>query len=90
MASWTRALPEPDFPRQPHEHGHFTDKRWDLVLVYHGINDVVLNNCPPGAFRADYSIAYRRYGMQYDLKRHPEVGYFALPYTSTLGAWPSP
>jgi len=65
---------------------HFADKRWDLVLVYHGINDVFLNNCPPGTFRPDYGHAYRRFGMQYDLEKHPETAYFVLPYTvSHLG-----
>jgi lysophospholipase L1-like esterase len=61
---------------------HFADKRFDLVLVYHGINDVFLNNCPPGSFRPDYSHAYRRFGVQRDLKWHPEVGWFALPFTA--------
>jgi hypothetical protein len=60
------------------------DKRWDLVLAYHGINDVYLNNCPPGGFRSNYAHAYRRYGAQYDLLRHPEVGYCELPYTATF------
>ena len=60
---------------------HFADKRFDLVVVYHGINDVFLNNCPPGTFQSDYSHAYRRFGGPRDLKRHPEVGFFALPYT---------
>ena len=31
------------------------DKRFDLVLVYHGINEVRMNNCPPEMFRQDYS-----------------------------------
>jgi GDSL-like Lipase/Acylhydrolase family len=60
------------------------DKRWDLVLVYHGINDVYLNNCPPGKFRSNYAHAYRRYGAQYDLRRHTEVGLFELPFTVTF------
>ncbi len=62
---------------------HFADKRFDLVVVYHGINDVYLNNCPPEGFRRDYSHAYRLFGAQYDLKSHPEVGAFALPFTAT-------
>ncbi|RMG37071.1 MAG: hypothetical protein D6725_09570 [Planctomycetota bacterium] len=27
----------------------------DLVIVYHGINDVRMNCCPPGTFREDYA-----------------------------------
>ncbi|MGE3806242.1 MAG: SGNH/GDSL hydrolase family protein [Gemmataceae bacterium] len=35
------------------------DKRFDLVIVYHGINDNYLNNCLPALFRADYRHAAR-------------------------------
>ncbi|MBM4266291.1 MAG: hypothetical protein FJ144_06735 [Deltaproteobacteria bacterium] len=31
------------------------DRRFDLVIVYHGINEVRANNVPPGLFRKDYS-----------------------------------
>lgn len=31
------------------------DQRFDLVLVYHAVNEVRANNCPPELFRADYS-----------------------------------
>jgi hypothetical protein len=30
------------------------DQDFDLVLIYHGINDVRTNNAPPEVFRADY------------------------------------
>ena len=76
-----------------YKYEHFADKRFDLVLVYHGINDVFLNNCPPGSFRSNYSHAYRRFGGQADLQKHPEVGFFALPFTApflaktTLERW---
>jgi hypothetical protein len=60
---------------------HFADHRFDLVLVYDGINDVHLNNTPPGGFRPDYSHA-ARYAQQYALRRHPEVRWFTLPYTA--------
>src|SRR5262249_35058295 len=60
---------------------HFADRRFDLVILYHGINDVHLNNTPPGCFRPDYSHA-ARYAQQYALRQHPEVGWFALPYTA--------
>ena len=33
----------------------YVERRFDLVLVYHGINEVRMNNCPPAMFREDYS-----------------------------------
>jgi hypothetical protein len=55
-------------------------RRFDLVLLYHGINDAFLNNCPPGVFRADYThVPY--IAQMKALEHHPEVGWFALPYT---------
>lgn len=56
------------------------DKRFHLVVVYDGINDVRMNNCPPGRFRSDYT--HCSWNLWIDrLAGHPEVGYFALPYT---------
>ena len=57
------------------------DRRFDLVIVYHGINDAFMNNCPPGSFRADYTHACHIAQMK-ALDRHPEVGWFALLYTA--------
>jgi hypothetical protein len=57
------------------------DRRFDLVIVYHGINDVFLNNCPPGDFRADYTHRMR-FAQLAALDRHAEVGWFTLPYTA--------
>lgn len=37
-------------------------KAFDLVIVYHGINDARANNCPPELFRDDYS-HYTWYAM---------------------------
>jgi lysophospholipase L1-like esterase len=34
---------------------YLTGKHFDLVLVYHAINDVRMNNCRPGTFREDYT-----------------------------------
>ena len=33
----------------------YKDYDFDLVIIYHGINDVRANSCPPGMFKADYS-----------------------------------
>lgn len=34
---------------------YLADKAFDVVVVYHGINDARMNCCPPGEFRTDYS-----------------------------------
>ena len=31
------------------------ERQFDLVLLYHGINEVRMNNCPPEMFREDYT-----------------------------------
>jgi lysophospholipase L1-like esterase len=54
--------------------------RFDLVVVYHGINDVFLNNCPPDNFRPDYLHA-PRFQQIAMLEAHPEHEWFVLPYT---------
>ena len=39
------------------------DPRFDVVVVYHGINEVRANNCPPDLYRSDYS-HYEWYEMR--------------------------
>lgn len=55
-------------------------KVFDLVIVYHGINDVRMNNCPPEIFRDDYT-----QGAFYEQLRRMERSWwrtvFTLPYT---------
>ncbi len=55
--------------------------RFDLVLVYHGINDVRANACPPELFRDDYSHwSWYRYLSSY--RRHREdLRWLMLPFT---------
>ena len=55
-------------------------KNFDLVIVYDGINESRFNNVEPSEFKADYSHVgwYQQINA---LQRHPEVGYFALPFT---------
>jgi hypothetical protein len=55
-------------------------KRFDLVVVYEGLNDSFLNNCPSRVFRSDYTHAPRFEQIRL-LERHPEHPYFALPYS---------
>ena len=50
--------------------------RFDLVVFYHGINEIRTNNAPPGIFRDDYS-HYEFYRMAHTLFRDRD----------TLGSW---
>jgi hypothetical protein len=63
------------------KYARLKDKRFDLVLVYHGINDVRLNNTPPGAFKADYS-HHTRFAQIAAIDRHKELPYLSFPYTA--------
>ncbi len=56
-------------------------KPYDLAIVYHGINDVRANNCPPEVFRADYS-HYSWYREVQTIRRHPELRYTVLPFAA--------
>lgn len=55
-------------------------RRFDLLVVYHGVNDTYLNNVPPGAFRSDYTHAERFEQLRL-LDAHPEVGALSFPFT---------
>jgi lysophospholipase L1-like esterase len=55
------------------------DLHFDLVVVYHGINDTRANNCPPEVFRPDY----RHYAFYQEvdlLRAHPEINWWVTPY----------
>ena len=56
-----------------------SEKRFDLVLFYHAINESRMNNVPPDMFRDDYTHAswYARIDA---LKRHPETPAITLFY----------
>ncbi|MGH7150171.1 MAG: hypothetical protein ACREIU_05720, partial [Planctomycetota bacterium] len=56
------------------------DQHFDLVVVYHGINETRANNCPPTVFRPDYS-HYSWYARLKSLEGHPESRVLMLPYT---------
>ncbi len=62
------------------KYARLENRRFDLVLVYHAINDAYLNNCPPDEFRADYT-HIPHFAQVMALDRHPEVSWFVLPYT---------
>jgi hypothetical protein len=38
-----------------HKHRRLEGRRFDLIMCYHGINELRLNNCPGDMFRRDYS-----------------------------------
>jgi hypothetical protein len=57
-----------------------SEARFDLVVVYHGINDVFLNNGPPEIYRDDYTHAPRFVQIRL-LQEHPEHPWFVLPYS---------
>jgi hypothetical protein len=56
------------------------DARFDLVLVYDGINDARANNAPPSIFRDDYG-HYSWYEIVNTLAAYHGSASFALPYT---------
>jgi lysophospholipase L1-like esterase len=56
------------------------DASFDLVILYHGINESRANNAPPDVFRADYS-HYSWYDTVNTLAPYQGTARFALPYT---------
>ncbi len=54
------------------------DSRFDLVIVYHAINETRNNNVPPELFRDDYSHTEFYAEIAIPLE-HPESDYFRLP-----------
>lgn len=59
---------------------HLEGREFDLVVVYHGINEARANNCPPEVFRDDYS-HYSWYETIHRLSEHSEIGWLAFPFT---------
>jgi len=53
---------------------------FQIVAIYHGINDARTNNCPSDVFRSDYS-HYSWYHDVNGLLNHHEAKYIVLPYT---------
>ncbi|MCE5228190.1 GDSL-type esterase/lipase family protein [bacterium] len=59
---------------------HLNRHRYDLVIVYDGINDCRTNNVPAGIFKSDYS----HYAWYYLVNREDRVGgrqWSAIPFT---------
>jgi hypothetical protein len=56
-------------------------QKFDIVVVYHAINDVVANNCPPELFQSDYS-HYSRHEVRNTAARHlPFIDVSVIPYS---------
>jgi hypothetical protein len=62
------------------KHRWLADQRFDLVVVYDGINDTRMNNAPPGMYREDYSHCHW-YQCVNRLDEHPLLCQSALPFT---------
>ncbi len=56
------------------------EARFDLVVLYHGINEARTNNAPPNIFREDYA-HYAWYEIVNTLAPYHGSTSFALPYT---------
>ena len=67
-----------------YKYRHLTDKEFDFVLLYHSINEIRANNCPPSVFKDDYS-HYLWYRGVNAVHKHPELRFFAFPFALRLG-----
>ena len=64
-----------------YKYRHLMDKRFELIVVYHGINEVRANNCPPSVYREDYS-HYSWYRLVNALEAGTEQRRLVFPYTA--------
>lgn len=62
------------------KHQRLERQKFDLVLVYHGINDSRMNNVAPESFREDYAHC-SWYSKLNFITEHPNLNCLALPYT---------
>ena len=63
-----------------YKYRHLQNKSFDLVIIYHGINDVRLNNCPPEVYKEDYS-QYSWYKVINFFEAHPALAHVASLYS---------
>ncbi len=59
-----------------------SDKKFDLIVFYHAINETRMNNCPRDVFRDDYGhgVWYRKLQVMEEMQEL--MPYFVLPYTA--------
>lgn len=63
-----------------YKYKHLSDCHFDLVLVYHGINEVRANNCSASVFRADYG-HLSWYDLINSYERRSDARWLIFPYT---------
>ena len=63
-----------------YKYRHLSNKKFDLVLFYHGINDLRLNNCPTPIYQNDYS-HYSWYKVINLFERHRNTRHIASLYS---------
>ena len=63
-----------------YKYRHLSNKEFDLVLFYHGINELRLNNCPSSMYRNDYS-HYSWYKVINLFEGHRNTRYIASLYS---------
>jgi hypothetical protein len=64
-----------------YKYKYLDDKQFDLVIFYHGINEIRANNVPPSLFKRDYShYSWYKYIVVFESYR-PIIKYISLPYT---------
>ena len=64
-----------------YKYRHLSSRRFDLVFVYHAINELRANACPPEMFRGDYS-HYHWYATVNAFESHPETWLVTTPWTA--------
>lgn len=62
-----------------YKYRYLAGKEFDLVILYHGINEVRMNNVSREAFKEDYS-HYHWYGVINSFERYRRFPYLAFPY----------
>ena len=66
------------------KHKALHNKTFDVVVIYHGINEVRANNSPPEIFKPDYS-HYAWYELRYlDDRYMPTINISIIPI---IGSW---
>lgn len=63
-----------------YKYRHLSGIPFDLVVLYHGINEVRANNCPPNVFRDDYG-HYSWYALINAWERKADRHWLVGPYT---------
>ena len=63
-----------------YKYKHLSDKGFDLVIVYHGVNEARANNCKPSEFQEDYS-HFSWYKLINDFERRADSRWLVFLYT---------